>query len=108
MKASSAVRFSELQLVLEPERSELVRAFVREASLADGVSLATASLIADDTAHAWLALCAPGSDRERARIVMLCRTRTPGSASCCTAILDFRKSQHRLPPNPARRRHLLP
>jgi hypothetical protein len=72
MKASSVVRFSELQLVLEPERSELVRAFVREASLAEGVSISTASLIADDTAQAWQALCVPGSDRERARIVMLC------------------------------------
>jgi len=30
-------RFSELQLVLEPARGELVRAFVREAALAEGV-----------------------------------------------------------------------
>ena len=57
MKASSVVRCSELKLALEPEHRELVRAFVREASLAEGISLSTASLIADDTAQAWQALC---------------------------------------------------
>src|SRR5258708_1479759 len=63
---------SELQLVLEPARRELVRAFVREASLAEGVSVSVASLIADDTAQTWLALCTPGSGRERARIALVC------------------------------------
>jgi hypothetical protein len=66
---------SELQLVLEPARRELVRAFVREASLAEGVPVSVASLIADDTAHAWLALCTPGSGRERARIALVCSHR---------------------------------
>ena len=37
MTSSSVARFSELQLMLEPERGELVRAFVREAALAEGV-----------------------------------------------------------------------
>ena len=68
-------RFSELQLMLEPARGELVRAFVREAALAEGVPASVASLIADDTAQAWAALCAPGSDRERARIALLCSRR---------------------------------
>jgi hypothetical protein len=72
MKVSSVVRCSELKLALEPEHRELVRAFVREASLAEGISLWTASLIADDTAQAWQALCGQGSDREHVRIVMLC------------------------------------
>ncbi len=63
---------SELQLVLEPARRELVRAFVREASLAEGVPVSVASLIADDTTQAWLALCTPGSGRERARIALVC------------------------------------
>jgi hypothetical protein len=60
VKAPSVSRFSELQLVLEPARGELVRAFVREASLAEGVPASIASLIADDTTQAWLALCAQG------------------------------------------------
>ena len=54
MKAPTHKRFSELQLALEPARGELVRAFVREASLAEGVPASVASLIADDTAQAWL------------------------------------------------------
>src|SRR5229473_1883360 len=66
---------SELQLVLEPARRELVRAFVREASLAEGVSVSVASLIADDTAQTWLALCTPGSGRDRARIALVCSHR---------------------------------
>ena len=75
MKAPSLPRFSELHLVLEPARGELVRAFVREAALAEDVPMSVASLIADDTAQAWLALCTPGSGRERARIVLLCSRR---------------------------------
>jgi len=67
-------RLSELQLVLEPAREELVRAFVREASLADGVTASVSSLIADDTAQTWLALCTSASGRERARIVLSCTT----------------------------------
>jgi hypothetical protein len=49
VNAPSPARFSELQLVLEPARGELVRAFAREAALAEGVSGSVASLIADDT-----------------------------------------------------------
>jgi hypothetical protein len=65
-------RFSELELLLEPVRAELVRAFVREASLADGGGASVSSLIADDAAQAWLALCTATSGRERARIVLSC------------------------------------
>jgi hypothetical protein len=73
MKTFSAARTAELQLALEPVQTELVRAFVREASLAASVPPAIAGLIADDTAQAWQALCGgPGGERERARIVALC------------------------------------
>jgi len=65
-------RFSELQLVLEPARAELVRAFVREASLAEGVPSSVCSLIADDITQAWPALCAAASGRDRARIMLSC------------------------------------
>ena len=53
-------------------REELVRAFVREAALAEGMTVSVASLIADDTVQAWLALCTAGSGRERARILLSC------------------------------------
>ncbi len=52
-----------------------MRAFVREASLAEGVPAPVASLIADDAAQAWLALCAPGSGRGRARVALVCARR---------------------------------
>jgi RimJ/RimL family protein N-acetyltransferase len=72
VKASSPPRCCELQLVLEPALGEVLRAFVREASLAEGVPVPVANLIADDAAQAWLALCAPESDRERVHIALLC------------------------------------
>ena len=71
MARSSAPRSSELELLLEPRRSELLRAFVREASLAEGAPAAVASLVAGDAADIWQALCTPGSGRERVRIVTL-------------------------------------
>jgi hypothetical protein len=57
--------------MLEPQRSELVRAFVREASPAEGAPASVASLIAGDATEIWQALCTPGSGRERVRIVTL-------------------------------------
>lgn len=75
MNAPPLMRFSELQLVLERTRGDLVRAFTREAALAEGVPASIASLIADDTVHAWLALCIAGSGHERARIALLCSRR---------------------------------
>jgi hypothetical protein len=71
-KASSPPRCCELQLVLEPARGEVVRAFVREASLAEGAPVSVANLIADDVAQAWLALCMPESDGERVHIALVC------------------------------------
>ncbi len=52
-----------------------MRAFVREASLAEGVAPSTATFIADDTAQAWLALCTSGSGRGRARVALVCSHR---------------------------------
>jgi hypothetical protein len=66
MTSSSVARFSELQLVLKPEHGELVRAFVREASLAEAVPAPVASLIADDAVEL------PDSARQRASIELLC------------------------------------
>src|SRR3712207_1870575 len=61
-----------MRLLLEPARAELVRAFVREACLCEGVGLTTARLIAEDTAQAWQALCSLGSGHEHVRIQVLC------------------------------------
>src|SRR5262245_30046008 len=71
MARSSIPRSSELELLLEPRRGELVRAFVREASLAEGAPTSVASLVAEDAADIWQALCTPGSGRERVRIFTL-------------------------------------
>jgi hypothetical protein len=73
MNASSFVQACELHLVLDGSLSELVRAFAREASLAEGLPILIASLIADDTAQVWQTLCALGSARERVRVAMLSR-----------------------------------
>lgn len=70
MESSSHPRRCELQLILDPARSELVRAFVREAALAEGVPLSCAGLIADDSAEAWLVLAAQASGHERAHIAL--------------------------------------
>jgi hypothetical protein len=75
MPSPSVPRFSELRLVLEPGHGELVRAFVREAALAEAVPVPEASLIADDAVEAWQALCTPDAGRERARIELLCSRR---------------------------------
>src|SRR5258708_6381959 len=73
MNASSFVQACELHLVLDGSLSELVRAFAREASLAEGLPISIASLIADDTAQVWQTLCALGSARERVRVAMFSR-----------------------------------
>jgi hypothetical protein len=75
MPSSPVARFSELRLVLEPEHGELVRAFVREAALAEAVPAWVASLVADDAVEAWQVLCTPDAGRERARIELLCSRR---------------------------------
>ena len=70
MKSPSHPRHSELQLLLEPARNDLVRAFVREAALAEGAPVSCASLIADDSAEVWLALSSGASGHDRAHITL--------------------------------------
>ncbi len=70
MKSPSHPRHSELQVMLEPARNDLVRAFVREAALAEGVPVSCASLIADDCADVWLALSGGASGQDRAHIAL--------------------------------------
>ena len=62
----------ELRIVLERTRTELVRAFVRETCLSEGVSPAISGLIAEDTAQTWQALCSLGSGSDRVRLQILC------------------------------------
>jgi N-acetylglutamate synthase-like GNAT family acetyltransferase len=74
---------SEMRLLLEPARVELVRSFVREVCLCEGVSLTAAGLLAEETSQAWRALCTLGSGHERARI----RIRFSGSDVSSQVIL---------------------
>ncbi|WP_036280781.1 hypothetical protein [Methylocystis sp. ATCC 49242] len=71
MSAQPSSRHSELQIVLEPSHSELVRAFIREASLAEGVQHFAAGQIAEDALETWLALCAHGSGGARVHVALL-------------------------------------
>ncbi len=75
MTGNSSSHSSQLQLSLDLTRSELVRAFIREAALAEGALPATASLIAEDTLEVWSALGALASTRERAHIIVSCSHR---------------------------------
>lgn len=70
MASPSHPRSCELQLPLDSERNELVRAFVREAALAEGAPASCATLIADDSVEAWLALSDGAAGRERAHIAL--------------------------------------
>src|SRR6476659_3692405 len=90
MTSSSVARLSKLQPVLNPEHGELVRAFVREASLAEAVPAPAASLIADDAVEAWQALCLPDSARNGPPSSSCAPAVTYGPASCCRVIRDFR------------------
>ncbi len=62
--------FAELRLSMEAEGGELLRAFVREASLVEGVPAMTASLIAGDTEQIWRLLCQSSTGPERASILL--------------------------------------
>ena len=75
MSGNSSSQSSELKLSLNLSRSELVRAFIREAALTEGARPATASLIAEDTLDVWSALCTMASSREHARIIVSCSHR---------------------------------
>lgn len=68
MKAPPSSRPCELQLLLEPGLSEVLRAFVREAALADDAPPPLATMIADDAVEVWLALGAKASGREHAHV----------------------------------------
>lgn len=67
-----AEHVAELRLPLETAGAELVRAFVREASLAESVPATVASRIAADAEEAWRALCRNGDNPGRADILVSC------------------------------------
>lgn len=58
--------FAEIRLPLELEAREVVRAFIREAALADHVPSAVSSAIAADASEIWQALCVPGAGADTA------------------------------------------
>ena len=62
--------FAELRLSMEMEGGELLRAFVREASLVEGIPATTASLIAADAEEIWRMLCLSSVGRERASVLL--------------------------------------
>ena len=70
MKATPPPRPCELHLTLAEAHTELVRGFIREAALAEGIPLAAASLVAGDGASAWQTLAADAAGGERARIIV--------------------------------------
>ena len=65
---TAASRTNELHLTLDREHGELLRAFLREAALAEGVSPEIATLIAADGSEAWKALANSASGHERVRV----------------------------------------
>ncbi|MBI1981671.1 MAG: hypothetical protein HYS63_09010 [Methylocystis sp.] len=66
MGRNNSDRFAELRLTLEAEGGELLRAFVREASLVEGAPATIASLIAADAEQIWRTLCQSSAKPERA------------------------------------------
>ena len=70
MGKSNSDHFAELRLSMEAEGGELLRAFVREASLVEGVPPMTASLIAADVAQTWQILCGSRANAERAAVLL--------------------------------------
>ncbi|MEF3365324.1 hypothetical protein V3H18_02120 [Methylocystis sp. 9N] len=69
-KPHNPEHLAELRLSMESDGGDLVRAFIREAALADGVSPTISSLIAADAQETWLALCQSHPGRERASVVL--------------------------------------
>ncbi|MGD9544921.1 MAG: hypothetical protein AB7F41_11555 [Methylocystis sp.] len=61
---------AELRLSLAAEGGELLRAFVREASLVEGVPPMVASLIAADAEQIWRLLCLPRANADRATVLL--------------------------------------
>ena len=70
MGKGNSDHFAELRLSMEAEGGELLRAFVREASLVEGVPPMTASLIAADAAQTWQILCGSRTNAERAAVLL--------------------------------------
>lgn len=70
MGKGNSDHFAELRLSMEAEGGELLRAFVREASLVEGVPPMTASLIAADAAQTWQILCGSRTSAERAAVLL--------------------------------------
>lgn len=70
MGKNNSDHFAELRLSMEAEGGELLRAFVREASLVDGVPASIASLIAADAEQIWRILCQSSAGQERASVVL--------------------------------------
>ncbi|MFO1102326.1 MAG: hypothetical protein U1E20_05410 [Methylocystis sp.] len=70
MGKNNSDHFAELRLSMEAESGELLRAFVREASLVEGVPAATASLIAGDAEQIWRILCQSSAGQERATALL--------------------------------------
>jgi hypothetical protein len=75
MTSQTPSKSSELGLTLGSAHVDLLRAFVREAALAEGVSLGCSGLIADDSAAAWQALSTNATGHERARVTVSCSHR---------------------------------
>ena len=63
-------RFAELRRSMDAEGGELLRAFVREASLVEGVPATAASLIAADAEEIWRILCQSNTGPERASVLL--------------------------------------
>lgn len=70
MKPAPLPHPCELHLSLAETHTELVRGFVREAALAEGIPLASASLVAGDSAESWQVLAANSAGGERARVIV--------------------------------------
>jgi hypothetical protein len=60
-----------MRVLLQPQKAELVRAFVRESSLSEGVSPGVSGLIAEETARTWTVLCTVLSAEEYLRLYVL-------------------------------------
>jgi hypothetical protein len=67
------MHFAELRLPLEFESREVVRTFVREATLADHVPSGVSSAIAADASEIWQALCVPGADADTVSLYLSSR-----------------------------------
>lgn len=75
MTSQTPPRPSELSATLSAAHNDLIRSFVREAALAEGVTLSCAGLIADDSLAVWQALSTDASGQERASVTLACSQR---------------------------------